>query len=65
MESRESLPDRAAVSEVVVDFMDDGPITINIDLAPCPLDAEERYAAEFSITRYLAWLVIYVLYPSL
>ncbi len=59
MEDRESLPDCASVSEVEVASMDDGPITITIDLAPCSLDAEERYAIEFSIIRYLAWLVVY------
>jgi hypothetical protein len=37
--------------------MDDGPITFNIDLIPCELDAAERYARELPLVRYLAWLV--------
>ncbi len=37
--------------------MDDGPITISIDLIPCESDADVIYAREISIIRYLAWLM--------
>ncbi len=39
------------------EVMDDGPISISIDLSPCSLDADELYSRELAIVRYLAWLV--------